>query len=73
MRPSNRSHRYASSMTKKQFTGELKAVERAMINILGVKPKLYMPPYGEVNRSIPNIGTAMDILGRRGYSGRYNA
>ena len=40
---------------------ELEKVETAFINILGLKPLYFRPPYGNIN------DLALQVLGQRGY------
>lgn len=47
---------------------ELDKIEEAMVKILGVKPKLYMPPYGEIHVENTNVTEGLEVLQKRGYT-----
>ncbi|TYJ53856.1 hypothetical protein B9479_005475 [Cryptococcus floricola] len=56
------SHPDLTTLNEAQINTELKKVEDAMIKILGVKPKYFRPPYGNLN------DLALKVLGQRGYT-----
>lgn len=47
---------------------ELDKIEEAMNKILGLKPKLHMPPYGQIDKKNVNVSAGFDILHKRGYN-----
>ena len=47
---------------------ELDQIEEAMVKILGVKPKLYMPPYGIIDTKNANVSAGFEVLRNRGYT-----
>ncbi|KAH9811548.1 family 4 carbohydrate esterase [Melampsora americana] len=55
------SHPNITLLTAAQFNQQLDLVEIAMKKILGVKPRFFRPPYGDVNEE------NLQILKRRGY------
>ncbi|ODN74206.1 hypothetical protein L202_07652 [Cryptococcus amylolentus CBS 6039] len=56
------SHADVTELSWDEFHDELWKVEEAFIKILGVKPKYFRPPYGNINDN------AMSVLENRGYS-----
>jgi len=55
-------HPHSGNLTYEQFDDQIAFLETALIKILGIKPALYRPPYGEYSQS--NI----DVLTARNYS-----
>ncbi|POW07984.1 hypothetical protein PSTT_07860, partial [Puccinia striiformis] len=55
------SHANISTLSATQLHQQLDLVERALMKILGVKPKFFRAPYGEHNQQ------SLDILKKRGY------
>ncbi|KAI7948864.1 hypothetical protein MJO29_010529 [Puccinia striiformis f. sp. tritici] len=56
------SHPNISTLSAPQLNQQLDLVERALMKILGVKPKFIRAPYGEHNKQ------SLDILAKRGYT-----
>ncbi|KAI9629809.1 hypothetical protein KEM48_012589 [Puccinia striiformis f. sp. tritici PST-130] len=57
------SHVHLTQGTRKQIIHQIELIERAMIKILGVKPLLFRPPYGEYDDVV------IQVLKERGYKG----
>lgn len=55
------SHADITSLDEAGINEELEKVETAFINILGLKPLYFRPPYGNIN------DLALQVLGQRGY------
>lgn len=56
------SHADVTKLSTQDLDHELGKVEHAMVKILGVKPKVFRPPFGAIN------GQAREVLARRGYN-----
>ncbi|EIE86180.1 hypothetical protein RO3G_10891 [Rhizopus delemar RA 99-880] len=53
------SHPYLTTLTNEQVVAELKWTELAIKEIIGVSPRLFRPPYGDIDNRVRDIGTAL--------------
>ncbi|KAI9282722.1 hypothetical protein BY458DRAFT_531115 [Sporodiniella umbellata] len=53
------SHPYMTTLTNEQVVAELKWTEQAIRDIIGVSPKLFRPPYGDIDNRVRDIGDAL--------------
>lgn len=65
---STRSHPLPEQLTGPMMEEELDKIEEAMLKILGLKPRLYMPPYGQIDTKNANISDGFRTLHKRRYS-----
>ncbi|CAO3688328.1 unnamed protein product [Umbelopsis vinacea] len=49
------SHSYLTSQTTEQIVGELRWTEEAIKEVIGVSPKLFRPPYGDIDNRVRDI------------------
>ncbi|KDN53637.1 carbohydrate esterase family 4 protein [Tilletiaria anomala UBC 951] len=56
------SHADITKLSTSELDQELGKLERAMIKILGVRPRVFRPPYGSINTE------SREVLARRGYT-----
>ncbi|KAH8549879.1 hypothetical protein BGW37DRAFT_501061 [Umbelopsis sp. PMI_123] len=49
------SHSYMTTQTTEQIVGELKWTEEAIKEVIGVSPKLFRPPYGDIDNRVRDI------------------
>lgn len=66
--PLYRTHTAPHLLTGPMMEEELDKTEEAMVKILGVKPKLYMPPYGIIDTKNANVSAGFEVLHKRGYT-----
>jgi hypothetical protein len=59
-----RSHADITTLTESDLDEELRKVEVALKKILGIKPRLFRPPYGNYNED------SLRVLSNRGYSSK---
>lgn len=59
-----RSHSDITTLSEDDLNDELARLEEAMKKILGVKPRLFRPPYGNYNDE------SLRVLSNRGYSSK---
>ncbi|GAN09843.1 glycoside hydrolase/deacetylase [Mucor ambiguus] len=52
-------HSYMTTLTNEQIVAELKWTELAIKEITGVSPRLFRPPYGDIDNRVRDIGTAL--------------
>ncbi|OBZ82634.1 Chitin deacetylase [Choanephora cucurbitarum] len=52
-------HSYMTTLTNEQIVAELKWTELAIKEIIGVSPRLFRPPYGDIDNRVRDIGTAL--------------
>ncbi|KAG2208106.1 hypothetical protein INT47_010468 [Mucor saturninus] len=52
-------HSYMTTLTNEQIVAELKWTELAIKEITGVSPRLFRPPYGDIDDRVRDIGTAL--------------
>lgn len=60
------SHADITKLSASQLNQELEKVEVALKKILGIKPKLFRPPYGNYDDD------ALEVLAQRGYSSEFS-
>ncbi|CEI85908.1 hypothetical protein RMCBS344292_00357 [Rhizopus microsporus] len=53
------SHPYLTTLTNEQVVAELKWTEQVIKDIIGVSPRLFRPPYGDIDNRVRDIGTAL--------------
>ncbi|KAG2178850.1 hypothetical protein INT43_001696 [Umbelopsis isabellina] len=53
------SHSYLTSQTTEQIVGELRWTEEAIKEITGVSPKLFRPPYGDIDNRVRDIAVQL--------------
>ncbi|KAI9264435.1 hypothetical protein BY458DRAFT_587633 [Sporodiniella umbellata] len=53
------SHPYLTTLTNEQVVAELKWTEQAIRDIVGVSPRFFRPPYGDIDNRVRDIGTAL--------------
>ncbi|KAG9037130.1 Carbohydrate esterase 4 protein [Tulasnella sp. JGI-2019a] len=51
-------HPELTSLSNAQITSELTRINQAIVYILGVKPRYFRPPYGDINGNIANLVAA---------------
>ncbi|GAB5588044.1 chitin deacetylase [Umbelopsis nana] len=49
------SHSYLTSQTTEQIVGELRWTEEVIKEVIGVSPKLFRPPYGDIDNRVRDI------------------
>ena len=54
-------HEHLESLTETELRQNLQDTNDAIFDLLGVQPKKYRPPYGEVGGSIVNVSREMDL------------
>lgn len=52
-------HSYMTTLSNEQIVAELKWTELAIKEITGVSPRLFRPPYGDIDNRVRDIGTAL--------------
>ncbi|KAI8971559.1 hypothetical protein BDF20DRAFT_824864 [Mycotypha africana] len=52
-------HSYLTTLSNEQIVAELKWTELAIKQITGVSPRLFRPPYGDIDNRVRDIGTAL--------------
>lgn len=52
-------HSYMTTLTNEQIVAELKWTEQAIKEVTGVSPRLFRPPYGDIDNRVRDIGTAL--------------
>ncbi|KAI8373822.1 hypothetical protein BD560DRAFT_88903 [Blakeslea trispora] len=52
-------HSYMTILSNEQIVAELKWTELAIKEIIGVSPRLFRPPYGDIDNRVRDIGTAL--------------
>ncbi|KAI9277350.1 hypothetical protein BC943DRAFT_284882 [Umbelopsis sp. AD052] len=53
------SHSYLTSQTTEQIVGELRWTEEAIKEVIGVSPKLFRPPYGDIDNRVRDIAVQL--------------
>lgn len=53
------SHSYLTSQTTEQIVGELRWTEEAIKEVTGVSPKLFRPPYGDIDNRVRDIAVQL--------------
>ncbi|KAI8645865.1 hypothetical protein BD408DRAFT_411182 [Parasitella parasitica] len=52
-------HNYMTTLTNEEIVAELKWTELAIKEITGVSPRLFRPPYGDIDNRVRDIGNAL--------------
>ncbi|CEP19317.1 hypothetical protein [Parasitella parasitica] len=52
-------HSYMTTLTNEEIVAELKWTELAIKEIIGVSPRLFRPPYGDIDNRVRDIGNAL--------------
>ncbi|CAO3632361.1 unnamed protein product [Mucor hiemalis] len=52
-------HSYMTTLSNEQIVAELKWTELAIKEITGASPRLFRPPYGDIDNRVRDIGTAL--------------